>query len=116
VERLCRYKPGNTVGEPTGDGGLSVQPSPSRFRVHWWERLSTIQQMPEMKGSGETCDGEFTYDEGRMETLLPHQPSTLPLRNGLDAPRLGVKFMQCGSRRCSFFIKRFLWLELTHLL
>ena len=43
--------------------------------------------MPEVKGLGEPCDGErhARFDEGRLETVLPRQPSTLLMRNLLDA-------------------------------
>ncbi len=45
-----------------------------------------ILRMPEVKGLGEPCDGErhARFDEGRLEMVLPRQPSTLLMRNLLD--------------------------------
>ena len=53
--------------------------------------------MPEVKGLGEPCDGErhARFDEGRLETALPRQPSTLLMRSILSA---APKSLQSMSR------------------
>jgi RNA-directed DNA polymerase len=82
VEQLCRF-----IARKYGRRGMLTCPAiPISVCVHWRERLSTILRMSEMKGSGEPCDGErhARFDEGRLQSDLPRQPSTLLMRNVLS--------------------------------